>query len=393
MAAVAIMTAGMVSCKDNEPEVVVPPATGNVWEDPDHLEGTVDEEMNLVAEDVYTLTNPLLVAEGGILNIPAGTTIRANNGFDSYILVLQGGKINVNGTEEAPVMMTSAEAYPEPGDWGGLIINGYAPLTSSNPTAKTEINNDYEYGGNKVDDNSGSIAYLILEYTGAKNSANVEHNGLTLNGVGNGTTIGNIFVIDGADDGIEFFGGSVDVTNLLVVNSDDDMFDFTQGYSGKLKNAYGIWEKNFSTGESDPSGIEADGNFDGKFAGDTHQSDFRVENITFDLRNDYVADDDTRRMQQVIRIRRGAKATITNALVKGTGRAEYLINLNDGLANTATAISLTSALETAADSEFAFAKDEDGNPTQSAADYPGIAIGGSNNGCAASNFAWTKYRF
>lgn len=74
-------------------------------------------------------------------------------------------------------------------------------------------------------------------YAGARSTADIEHNGLTLNGVGNGTKIENIYILESADDAVEFFGGTVNVTNLLAVNPDDDMFDFTQGYSGKLKTA------------------------------------------------------------------------------------------------------------------------------------------------------------
>ena len=128
------------------------------------------------------------------------------------------------------------------------------------------------------------ITYLILGHTGARSSADVEHNGLTLNGVGNGTKIENLYIFDGADDGIEFFGGSVNVKNLLVVNSDDDMFDFTQGYNGTLENAYGIWEVGYVSSESDPRGIEADGNLDGKFKDHPNQSNFTVKNMTIELK-------------------------------------------------------------------------------------------------------------
>ena len=85
---------------------------------------------------------------------------------------------------------------------------------------------------------------------------------MTLNAVGNGTTINNVYIVEGADDAIEFFGGSVNVSNLLAVNCDDDMFDFTQGYCGTLSNCYGIWDDGFTSTEEDPRGIEADGNLD-----------------------------------------------------------------------------------------------------------------------------------
>ena len=127
--------------------------------------------------------------------------------------MLQGGQIFVRGTEEAPVRMTADSDNAQSGYWGGLIINGRAPLAGGE-TGSTEINSAYSYGGDNAADNSGEITYLILEYTGARSSADVEHNGLTLNGVGNGTKIENIYVVEGADDAIEFFGGSVNVTNF-----------------------------------------------------------------------------------------------------------------------------------------------------------------------------------
>jgi hypothetical protein len=194
------------------------------------LRGNLTHEVTLDASKTYALAGAFIVEKGGSITIPAGTKIVAEEGFGNYILVAQGGKIFIEGTAEKPVKMVGKTTKPVEGFWGGLIINGYAPLTSSQQEAKTEINNDYSYGGNKTNDNSGSITYLILESTGARSSADIEHNGLTLNGVGNGTKIENVFVYECADDGIEFFGGSVNVTNLLVVNTDDDMFDFTQAY-------------------------------------------------------------------------------------------------------------------------------------------------------------------
>src|SRR5699024_144988 len=159
----------------------------------------------------------------------------------------------------------------------------------------------------------GVITDVELNEAEARANADVEHNGLTLNGVGAGTTIENLYIANGADDGIEFFGGTVNVKNLLVVNSDDDMFDFTQGYIGTLENAYGVWEEGFTSSESDPRGIEADGNLDGNFPDHSNQSDFTVRNITFDLRLSPAEDSDTQnvtnKMQDVIKIRRGAKAT------------------------------------------------------------------------------------
>ncbi|HOG20765.1 MAG TPA: hypothetical protein PKW37_10030, partial [Salinivirgaceae bacterium] len=149
----------------------------------ENLSGSVTGTKTLDAATTYTLVGPLIVEDGGVLTIPAGTTIKAKKGFGNYILVLQGGKINVNGTAEKPVTMTADIANAEQGHWGGLIINGKAPLADPSEVGSTEINSAYVYGGSDPNDNSGSITYLKLEYTGARSSADVEHNGLTLNGV------------------------------------------------------------------------------------------------------------------------------------------------------------------------------------------------------------------
>lgn len=374
------------------------PSTG------ESLEGTITGEKTLAADILYTITAPVIVEDGGTLTIPAGTRIEAKKQFSSYILVLTGGTINVNGTETAPVVMTSAATNPANGDWGGLIINGLAPLTDG-IQGSTEISSTYKYGGDDEGDNSGSITYLVLEYTGAQdpNDEEVEHNGLTLNAVGNGTTIKNVFVNGGMDDGIEFFGGSVNVSNLLVVNPDDDMFDITFGYSGTLNNAYGIWEEGHGSNESDPSGVEADGNLDGDQGLDkTPQSDFTISNMTIDLRLAYDANlsaSPKKFMQNALRVRRGAIANITNALVKGTGHVQNFVNLNDskGGADVTSEISVTNELETAPDNMFVpYAGNSGAKPPISAlteADYTEVSIEDGNTGCATSIFDWTGYDF
>ena len=164
------------------------------------LKGNISADRTLDAKVAYTLDGALFVKKGATLTIPAGTVITSETGFDKYILVEQGAKINIQGTAQSPVTLTAKDK--KPGAWGGLVINGYAPLTSSQKSAKTEINPEYPYGGDNPADNSGSITYLKLEYCGAQSNDAVEHNSLTLNGVGSGTKISNIFAYMGADDGV-----------------------------------------------------------------------------------------------------------------------------------------------------------------------------------------------
>ena len=198
--------------------------------------------------------------------------------------------------------------------------------------------------------------------------------------MGNGTKIENIYIPNGADDGIEFFGGSVNVKNLLVVNSDDDMFDFTQGYNGTLENCYGIWEIGYVSSESDPRGVEADGNLDGLSPEHPNQANFTIKNMTIDLR---LAPNTTEGyyMHDVIKVRRGAKATIENALVKGQGQAKDLVDLTDkkGDGQESTTISITNALTTKISG-----KEVNGTGK--------VTIKAGNTGCPTNIFGWTGYQ-
>ncbi len=354
----------------------------NVTPVDNELSGDISGVKTLDATIEYKLVGALNVVDGGTLNIPAGTVIKAEKGFNKYILVEMGGKINISGTSSNPVVMTSSATNPAAGDWGGLIINGKATVSGANgggaDQGSTEVNPAYSYGGNVPTDNSGTIQYLILEYTGAKSSADVEHNGLTLNAVGSGTTIENIFVINGADDGIEFFGGSVNVTNLLVVNSDDDMFDVTQGWTGTLNNAYGIWEAGYTSGEKDPRGIESDGNLDGLTPADFNQSNFTMTNITI------VNNSNGFEMHDAIKVRRGATATITNVLITGGDDFKDIIDLTDGKGDAKVATTISYKL----DAGITPSGNEVNQPTAGNAT---VATNATNTGANTSVFAWTGY--
>ncbi|MDH4058206.1 MAG: hypothetical protein OEU76_05550, partial [Cyclobacteriaceae bacterium] len=217
------------------------------------LQGIITGDITLAASEEWILNGSLVVASGGKLTIEKGTTIKATaGGTNVYIAVERNGEIQAVGTAAEPITITSASSAPESGDWGGLLIMGNAALTGG-VTAVTEVV-DFIYGNNPADnaDDSGDIAYLKLEYTGARINGEKEFNGLTLYGVGSGTNISNVFINYGDDDGIEWFGGTVSVSNLLVVNATDDMFDYTQGWSGTLSNGFGIREAGFEKVSADP---------------------------------------------------------------------------------------------------------------------------------------------
>ncbi len=199
------------------------------------LQGAITEKVVLDAAVKYSLNSSYIVQAGGELVIPAGTKIEARDGGTGvYIAVLKGGKIDIQGTESNPVVISSASATS--GDWGGLTICG-AATTTAGVNAEAEVGG-FIYGGTNVTDNSGSITYLVIKGTGAQINADSQYNGISLYAVGSGTTIENISIINGADDGIEFFGGTVSVTNVYLENNEDDAVDWTEGWNGTVTNTY-----------------------------------------------------------------------------------------------------------------------------------------------------------
>jgi len=194
------------------------------------LEGDVTTDVTLDAAIGYELAGAYVVRSGASLTIPAGTVISATGGTSAYIAVERGAQIFINGNASAPVVMTSGASSPAPGDWGGLVVCGDAPTNKgSNVTSEVA---DLTYGGSNANDNSGSIRYLRVEYTGATFSNDKEFNGVSLFGVGAGTTFEYVQSYQGGDDGIEFFGGTVSGDYLVSTGSGDDSIDFADGWQG-----------------------------------------------------------------------------------------------------------------------------------------------------------------
>lgn len=216
--------------------------TNNTVIDPANFSGTLNdgETATLNANETYTLTGSFVINDGAELTIPAGTRIEAQGGTSAYIAVAQGGKIYINGTSTNPVVMTSGSSTPAESDWGGLVICGRANTNkggSNGQTATSEVGG-LTYGGTVSNDSSGSIKYLRVEYTGASFNGDKEFNGVSLFGVGNGTTFEYVQSYNGGDDGIEFFGGTVNGKFLVSVGSGDDSIDFADGWNGTGENWY-----------------------------------------------------------------------------------------------------------------------------------------------------------
>lgn len=299
-----------VSCsEDDAAPVVINNNEGNGFELPEGTQaigGVLTEDLTLLNGVDYLLTEALIVPENIILTLNPGTKIEALVSDDIFIAIQQGGTINANGTAQNPIILTSSRSNPQSGDWGGLILLGRAPINSvvnlNTQTSTSEIGN-LPYGGNIVNDNSGVLRYVRVEYSGGSASGSSENNGFSFYGVGNGTTVEFIEAFEGADDGVEFFGGTVNASNVVVINCEDDSVDWTEGYTGTLTDVY------ISHGATHDKGIEADGfNSDlGNLSSPAFFSNPTLNNITINGSDD--TDD------EAIRLRVGTRVTINNIVL------------------------------------------------------------------------------
>ena len=256
------------------------------------------DKITLDATKTYYLTGKIQVNDGAVLTIPAGTRIVANGGTSSFIAVAQGGQIYSNGTAEKPVVFTSEKGTP--GSWGGLVLCGKAPINKAK-TATAEVS-ELTYGGDVATDNSGAITYTRIEFAGAIYNSEKEFNGLSLFGVGNGTKIEYVQMYAGSDDGIEFFGGTVNTKYIVSNENEDDQFDWTEGWVGI--NEYWYGKEGRSKGNR---GIEADNNSSNHTL--TPIANPSIKNATLiGLGKDYVGEGEN----QAIKLRVGTKGKLEN---------------------------------------------------------------------------------
>lgn len=316
------------------------PATGT-------LTGTISADMTLNAGTVYTLKGGVYVASGATLTIPAGTKIKAYAEDDAtevaFLAIKQGGKINAVGTAAKPIIFTSSKANPAAGDWGGIVICGNA-ITNLGTNVLAEVTG-LNYGGTNPADNSGTLSYIIAEYTGNLINEEAEFNGFTFYAVGSGTTVNNLLVRQGADDGFEWFGGSVGGSNIAAIGCQDDSFDWTEGWNGTFTNMYSD-QSVATTFSSDSRGMEADNNTATPTLAPI--SNPTLSNITLIGRNSAAVTSEAG-----IMLRRGTKGTINNVYIanfKGS-TGSYGINFNGAetqaffLASPVTNVSINNVSE------------------------------------------------
>lgn len=209
------------------------------------IAGTIDKDTRLTKRNTYQLVGVVYVTNNATLTIEPGTVIRGDDKTCGTLVITNGAKIMAEGLETDPIIFTSNKEIAErkPGDWGGIIILGKAPINTIGgihilPFDLEPMLN--HYGGQDAEDNSGILKYVRVEYAGRKLSSLKELNGISLAGVGRKTVLSNIQVTYSNDDSFECYGGDLNMNNLISYRTTDDDFDFTQGAQINITNSIAI---------------------------------------------------------------------------------------------------------------------------------------------------------
>jgi hypothetical protein len=227
------------------------------------LEGTISTNLTLDASKVYLLKGFVYVADGVTLTIPAGTIIRGDEGSKASLVVTRGGKLIAEGTASKPIVFTSNKPAGSraPGNWGGLLMLGKA--VNNIPGGEGIIEGGFtaplgNHGGTNNDDNSGVLKYVRVEFPGIAFTPGNEINGITFGSVGKGTTVDYVQVSYSGDDSFEWFGGNVNAKHLVSIANIDDVFDFDNGFTGKLQYLVAQRDPALADQAGQSNGIESD---------------------------------------------------------------------------------------------------------------------------------------
>lgn len=284
------------------------------------LSGLLTEDFTLTNDVIWEINGKFVVGDGATLTIEPGTIIKGLEGSGSLasaLIVARGGRIMAEGTAEAPIIFTSINDDIELGQkqgsnldendrglWGGVIVLGRAPSSFEGDSEESQIegipaDDDFgRYGGSDPNDDSGVLRYISIRHGGALIGSGNEINGLTLGGVGAGTVIDQIEVVGNVDDGVEWFGGTVNSSNIVVFAGGDDGLDIDQAYSGTITNSLVI------LGAESDHALEIDGP-EGTLSGA-----FIIQDLT-------IIGDPNAPSGEIADLRDGAIGAINNVYVRG----------------------------------------------------------------------------
>ncbi len=276
------------------------------------LSGVYTQDIHLSHDKLWALEDEVIIggdnANQASLHIDAGTTIFGQSG-DDYLFISRGSKIIAKGDKEHPIVFTSKKdvlglaSKHHKGEWGGLVIAGNAP-TNVDGTERFEFAlSGGEFGGKDPHDNSGILTYVLIKYAGNEVGLDKELNGLSLGGVGDKTLIDYVEVYNNFDDGIELWGGTVNLKHIVLIGNGDDNIDTDHGYQGNMQYVY---VKQTTTTSRNPRGIEAD-NLSGNFLASPVA---RPVIANFEMHG-------SEHSHEGILLRRGSGAHLINGYVKG----------------------------------------------------------------------------
>ncbi|RFF26869.1 MULTISPECIES: hypothetical protein [unclassified Wenzhouxiangella] len=277
--------------------------------------GEVNSDIALSNEITWLIQGQLIINDGASLTIEPNTELVGGTLGDTDTLVVkQGGQIFAEGTASNPIIMRGPDAATR-AEWGGVVINGFAPINGcsegTDPCTAQGEGNSGTYGGNDPHDNSGVMRYMVVSNAGRQFSEENELNGIAFQGVGDGTTVEYIQVHLNEDDGVEFFGGTVNAKYLVLTGIGDDSLDWTQGWQGK---AQFVLAKQYT--DNGDQGIEADNN------GDANDSTPRAKPMLANMT--YIGQSNT---DIGILLREGTGANIANTVVTGFG--EFCLDIDN----------------------------------------------------------------
>jgi hypothetical protein len=335
------------ACSKNSPddEVIIP---GNVVA----VSGDISASTTWTADKIYYLTGFVYVTNGATLTIEPGTIIKGDKSTKGTLVITRGSKISAIGTADKPIVFTSnvAAGGRSSGDWGGIILLGKAPINPTGgvatieggltPTGGGAVDKYIQYGGTDAADNSGTLKYVRIEYAGIPFSPDNEINGLTMGGVGSGTTLDYIEVYRSGDDSYEWFGGTVTAKHLLSIGATDDDFDTDFGFSGKVQ--FGLAQRAQVVADfSGSNGFESDNDATG--SNNTPQTGAVFSNMTIvgpllTVANGTNATPSgiNANFQHAAQIRRNSAISVANSLLTNYTEGVYI---DDGTVATAGATS------------------------------------------------------
>jgi hypothetical protein len=306
------------------------------------LTGDISTSKTLDATKKYTLKGFVYVTNGATLTIPAGTVIMGDKASKGTLIVTRGSKIDAQGTATKPVIFTSSQAAGarSQGDWGGVILLGKAPI---NPGAEAKIEGGLVatsggdekkyiwYGGTESADNSGILKYVRIEFAGIAFSPDNEINGLTMGGVGSGTTLSYIQVYRSGDDAFEWFGGTVNADHLIATYTWDDDFDSDFGFSGNIQFGVAHRYKNIAD-VSGSNGFESDNDANGSTNAPQTKATFSNMTIVGPIATGNSASGINANFKNGAQIRRNSSESIRNSVIIGFPVGVYI----DGTKGTPT---------------------------------------------------------